>query len=49
LPLKIVKVTLNQQQGANSTLKKIFERLSEAWDSHHHFSQEHPSAATTTA
>lgn len=46
LPQKIVKVTLNQQQGANSTLKKIFERLCEAWDSHHHFSQEHPTAAT---
>ncbi|KAG9070545.1 hypothetical protein KI688_008083 [Linnemannia hyalina] len=46
LPLKIVKVTLNQQRGANSTLKKIFERLCEAWDSHHHFSQEHSTAAT---
>ncbi|KAF9133496.1 hypothetical protein BGX30_012268 [Mortierella sp. GBA39] len=46
LPLKIVKVTLNQQRGANSTLKKIFERLCEAWDSHHHFSQEHSTVAT---
>ncbi|KAF9297182.1 hypothetical protein BGZ88_010823 [Linnemannia elongata] len=46
LPLKIVKVTLNQQRGANSTLKKIFERLCDAWDNHHHFSQEHPTAAT---
>ncbi|CAO3574886.1 unnamed protein product [Mortierella alpina] len=29
---RVVKVTLHQQQGANSTLKKIFERLCMAWD-----------------
>ncbi|KAG0260856.1 hypothetical protein BG011_001566 [Mortierella polycephala] len=32
LPRRTVKVTLNQQQGANSTLKMIYEKLSAAWD-----------------
>ncbi|KAF9105488.1 hypothetical protein BGX27_009593 [Mortierella sp. AM989] len=31
-PGRIVKVTLHQQQGANSTLKMIFGRLYAAWD-----------------
>lgn len=29
---QIVKVTLHQQQGANSTLRMIYERLCSAWD-----------------
>ncbi|KAF9167659.1 hypothetical protein BGX20_011532 [Mortierella sp. AD010] len=37
-PTRIVKVTLHQQQGANSTLKMIFEQLCAAWD--HPFDQQ---------
>lgn len=32
LPLSAVKVTLHQQQGANSTLKMIFEKLQAEWE-----------------
>ncbi|KAF9202138.1 hypothetical protein BGZ49_007661 [Haplosporangium sp. Z 27] len=32
LPRRAVKVTLNQQQGANSTLKLIYEQLQMVWD-----------------
>ncbi|KAG0000434.1 hypothetical protein BGZ80_006368 [Entomortierella chlamydospora] len=32
LPRRTVKVTLHQQQGANSTLKLIYEQLQAAWD-----------------
>ncbi|KAG9324056.1 hypothetical protein KVV02_004733 [Mortierella alpina] len=32
VPQRVVKVTLNQQQGANSTLKIIFEKLLVVWE-----------------
>ncbi|KAF9343850.1 hypothetical protein BGX26_005131, partial [Mortierella sp. AD094] len=32
LPRRTVKVTLHQQQGANSTLKLIYEQLQAVWD-----------------
>lgn len=32
LPPRIVKVTLHQQQGANSTLRAIYEKLQGVWD-----------------
>ncbi|KAF9938350.1 hypothetical protein BGZ67_000255 [Mortierella alpina] len=32
VPQRVVKVTLNQQQGANSTLKVIFEKLLGVWE-----------------
>ncbi|KAF9417894.1 hypothetical protein BGZ76_004470, partial [Entomortierella beljakovae] len=39
-PGRIVRVTLHQQQGANSTLRMIFEKLCAAWDLP--FDQQHP-------
>ncbi|KAG0292072.1 hypothetical protein BGZ96_004559 [Linnemannia gamsii] len=32
LPRRIVKVTLHQQQGANSTLRAMYEKLQVVWD-----------------
>ncbi|KAG0374690.1 hypothetical protein BGX24_010087, partial [Mortierella sp. AD032] len=32
LPRRTVKVTLHQQQGANSTLRAIYDKLQAAWD-----------------
>ncbi|KAG0324315.1 hypothetical protein BGZ99_001973 [Dissophora globulifera] len=36
VPRRIVKVTLHQQQGANSTLKMIYDRLQEVWEQQAH-------------
>ncbi|KAF9363995.1 hypothetical protein BGX34_002799 [Mortierella sp. NVP85] len=38
---KVVKVTLHQQQGANSTLRMIYERLCAAWDMQDLMDDEH--------
>ncbi|KAF9134070.1 hypothetical protein BG015_003464 [Linnemannia schmuckeri] len=32
LPRRMIKVTLHQQQGANSTLRAIYEKLQVVWD-----------------
>ncbi|KAI1320253.1 hypothetical protein EDD11_001468 [Mortierella claussenii] len=48
-PQKIVKVTLHQQQGANSTLKMIYERLCAAWDQPLHPQEEMPVASPMMA
>ncbi|KAG0023313.1 hypothetical protein BGZ80_009807 [Entomortierella chlamydospora] len=41
-PIRIVKITLHQQQGANSTLKMIFEQLCAAWDQPFDQQQQNP-------
>lgn len=46
---RAVKVTLHQQQGANSTLRMIHERLCVAWDQYHQQQQLQASAMSLMA
>ncbi|CAO3564739.1 unnamed protein product [Mortierella alpina] len=40
VPQRVVKVTLSQQQGANSTLKAIFEQLMVVWEQQAQFHEQ---------
>ncbi|KAF9967688.1 hypothetical protein BGZ70_008589 [Mortierella alpina] len=49
VPQRVVKVTLSQQQGANSTLKAIFEKLLVVWEQQAQFHEQQMMVAAMTA